>query len=89
MKDPLLRAQRRIKPLLRDRRTIASAAAVCGTTLVCYLYVLAGNINNYDNMACTPAGYGTGLRSGRWLLVGRVGALRPDEVGSINNMDLE
>ncbi len=28
-------------------------------------------------------------RSGRWLLVGRVGALRPDEVGSINNMDLE
>ena len=28
-------------------------------------------------------------RTGRWLLVGRVGALRPDEVGSINNMDLE
>lgn len=68
MKDPLLYAQRRIGPLLRDRRTIASAAAVCLTATVCYLYVLVGNINNYDNIACTPAGYGTGLRSGRWLL---------------------
>ena len=38
------------------------------TALACYLYVLVGNINNYDNIVCTPEGYGTGLRSGRWML---------------------
>ena len=68
MRDPLPRVQRGLAAALRDRRTQLSAAAFVLTALACYLYVLVGNINNYDNIVCTPEGYGTGLRSGRWML---------------------
>ena len=68
MRDPLPRVQRGLAAALRDPRTQLSAAAFVLTALACYLYVLVGNINNYDNIVCTPEGYGTGLRSGRWML---------------------
>ena len=68
MRDPLPRVQRGLAAALCDRRTQLSAAAFVLTALACYLYVLVGNINNYDNIVCTPEGYGTGLRSGRWML---------------------
>ena len=68
MRDPLPRVQRGLAAALRDRRTQLSAAAFVLPALACYLYVLVGNINNYDNIVCTPEGYGTGLRSGRWML---------------------
>ena len=73
MRDPLPRVQRGLAAALRDRRTQLSAAAFVLTALACYLYVLVGNINNYDNIVCTPEGYGTGLRSGRWMLTHAMG----------------
>lgn len=36
--------------------------------LLSYLYCFMNNLNNYDNIACTPGGYGTGMQSGRWFL---------------------
>ena len=57
MRDPLPRVQRGLAAALRDRRTQLSAAAFVLTALACYLYVLVGNINNYDNIVCTPEGY--------------------------------
>ena len=56
MRDPLPRVQRGLAAALRDRRTQLSAAAFVLTALACYLYVLVGNINNYDNIVCTPEG---------------------------------
>ena len=47
---------------LRDRRTQLSAAAFVLTALACYLYVLVGNINNYDNIVCTPCTMGLRYR---------------------------
>ena len=52
MRDPLPRVQRGLAAALRDRRTQLSAAAFVLTALACYLYVLVGNINNYDNIVC-------------------------------------
>ncbi len=69
MRDPLPPRAARPCCSLRDRRTPAQRRCLFVlTALACYLYVLVGNINNYDNIVCTPEGYGTGLRSGRWML---------------------
>lgn len=77
LKDPLPALSRRLRDFFLNRRTVASAVAMGLTVLVSYLYVLVGNINNYDNIVTTPDGYGTGLVSGRWMLdvVARIYAL--------------
>ena len=51
-REELPRVQRGLAAALRDRRTQLSAAAFVLTALACYLYVLVGNINNYDNIVC-------------------------------------
>ena len=33
-----------------------------------HLFTLTNVLQNYDNIAIVPGGYGTGLTSGRWLL---------------------
>lgn len=35
---------------------------------ICYLYFIANNLDNYDNIANKPSGFGVGLPSGRWFL---------------------
>ena len=35
---------------------------------VTHLYALTNNLQNYDNIAQQPTGYGVGITSGRWLL---------------------
>lgn len=36
--------------------------------LLAHLFALTNVLQNYDNMAILPGGYGTGLTSGRWFL---------------------
>lgn len=38
------------------------------TGLLSYGFIMTNVLNNYDNIACTPGGYGTGISSGRWFL---------------------
>lgn len=40
----------------------------CLTGMVCYLYFMANNLDNYDNIENKPSGFGVGLPSGRWFL---------------------
>lgn len=54
----------------KDRRTIFKYTFLssCLTGFICYLYFMANNLDNCDNIACKPSGFGAGLISGRWLL---------------------
>ena len=38
------------------------------TGLFAYGFVMTNVLNNYDSIAVTPGGYGTGIKSGRWFL---------------------
>lgn len=60
-----------MKPIniyLRDKNVnkCFSAAMICAA--FSYIYYLVNNLNNYDNVAVNPVGYGTGISSGRWFL---------------------
>ena len=46
------------------------SAFVSGTAtgIATHLFGLVNVLHNFDDIAVQPAGYGTGLRSGRWLL---------------------
>lgn len=40
----------------------------CLSGLIAYLYFMANNLDNYDNVANKPFGFGVGLPLGRWFL---------------------
>lgn len=45
--------------------------AIFGSVLagfIAHFYILTNILQNYDNIAVVPKGYGTGLTSGRWML---------------------
>lgn len=64
----LLHFTGRLKAFLcsSESRCCYLATAIFGT--LSYLYLFVNNINNNDMIVCMPAGYGTGITSGRWLL---------------------
>lgn len=57
-----------IKAFIRSKNTISCFISSLFFGLLSYLYFFTNNLNNYDNIAITPAGYGTGTISGRWFL---------------------
>lgn len=42
------------------------SAMLCG--LMAHIYALANHLYNYDELNCTPTGFGTGITMGRWGL---------------------
>lgn len=60
-----------IKSCVYDKRVQKCFWAAVFFGFFSYLYCFVNNLNNYDNIACTPGGaggYGTGILSGRWML---------------------
>lgn len=58
-----------------------ASAAVSG--IIIHLFCLLNFLNNYDNIAVQPTGYGTGIKSGRWFLT-ILGDLSVTYMGSYN-----
>lgn len=57
-----------VKNFIKSKNTIYCFISSLFFGLLSYLYFFTNNLNNYDNIAITPAGYGTGTISGRWFL---------------------
>lgn len=57
-----------MKTFIRSKNTISCFISSLFFGLLSYLYFFTNNLNNYDNIAVTPVGYGTGTSSGRWFL---------------------
>lgn len=51
-------------------QTAGGTAVACAFVLgmFTHMYALTNNLHNYDDIAIQPAGYGTGIVLGRWLL---------------------
>ena len=58
--------QRWAKAVISRFRIVFGVTFVTG--LLAYGFIMTNILNNYDNIACTPGGYGTGIESGRWFL---------------------
>ncbi|WP_027703158.1 glucosyltransferase domain-containing protein [Metaclostridioides mangenotii] len=56
------------KGFIKDRNVIYCFLSSIFFGLLSYSYFFTNNLNNYDNISSTPAGYGTGASSGRWFL---------------------
>lgn len=57
-----------VKNFIKSKNIIYCFISSLCFGLLSYLYFFTNNLNNYDNIAITPAGYGTGTSSGRWFL---------------------
>lgn len=56
-----------MKKKIDDFRWVAMIATVV-SGIVIHLFGLMNVLQNYDNISTQPAGYGTGIQSGRWFL---------------------
>lgn len=57
-----------IKDFMKNENAIYCFISSLFFGMLSYIYLFTNNLNNYDNIAVTPSGYGTGISSGRWFL---------------------
>lgn len=57
-----------LKTFIKSRNVLYCFISSIFFGILSYLYFFTNNLNNYDNIASTPTGYGTGASSGRWFL---------------------
>lgn len=66
-----------------NRNGLVSLVSAAVSGIIIHLFCLLKFLNNYDNIAVQPAGYGTGIKSGRWLLT-ILGDLNATYMGAYN-----
>lgn len=64
----LCRIEGYFKAFIQDNRNRACAKGFAIFAVLSYLYFVANDLNNHDNVSVLLYGYGTGVASGRWFL---------------------